>query len=65
MNVGQKLGPLKDLKVKRVPFFKGKTTLFGEKGPPFEKNLEFNQLDHQVDTLRFNLSPKFWVWGKN
>ena len=34
MNVGQKLGPLKDLKVKRVPFFKGKTTLFGEKGPP-------------------------------
>ena len=31
------------------------------KSPPFEKNLHFDLLDHQVDTLSLILSPKFRV----
>ena len=54
------------LKVTSFTFWSAEGHLFDKKtlkSPPFEKNLHFDLLDNQVDTLSFILGPKLWWWG--
>ena len=69
MQVGPKLGPLRDLRVAIIIFSKHKMASFKNKGPPkapfLKKKSLFDLLDDKVDILSFNLSPKFCMWDRN
>ena len=61
--------PPTGLRSKALHLFDAQNDTFLIKRPPksplFEKNLHFDFMDHQVDTLSIILSPKFWVGPSN